>query len=289
MSCFLKINPEHIQSHGRWYLNLTVVLYKFTALLNPFLNVPTTYVVKHTDITESKAKSLIFRFIDEMFTKVLFPSHYFMKKCITSVGYNPSKCCVVYPGVPSLVGPGPDLFDLEVDGRKVITYVGKFVLPGKVRGLFELIEGFSKAFKINNDLVLVIVGDGPLYGVIVEKIKRSGLPDDAVKILSGISNPSKLYGISSLHCHISFGDTFGLVVLESLSHGVNTLINDFGDFKKIGPVDGLNFTEPSGDHIASNILRIIESPELVDVEKLQATFSWAVTARLLSGRSVSVS
>jgi len=79
------------------------------------------------------------------------------------------------------------------------------------------------------------------------------------------------------------------VVLESLSHGVNTLINDFGDFKKIGPVDGLNFTEPSGDHIASNILRIIESPELVDVEKLQATFSWAVTARLLSGRSVSVS
>ena len=72
-----KVKPTHIQSHGRWYLNLTIVIYNSLTTLIPNIKRAKSYVVKHTDLTENINKSAIFKFIDIWFDKIIFPSVFF--------------------------------------------------------------------------------------------------------------------------------------------------------------------------------------------------------------------
>jgi len=144
-----------------------------------------------------------------------------------------------------------------------------------------LIAGFAEALKSRSDLYLLIVGEGPLQDIVEKRIAEAKIPESNYRILGGVKNARQIYEESDLHCHISFSETFGLVVLEALSMNINVIINDISDFKKIPHIPLLHIVEPTKNSISHNILKLIDR-ETKDLSlNLGNYFSWDTTARKL--------
>lgn len=282
LAALLKANPDHIQTHGRWHLNATVLIYKILSKLIPGQTNTSIYVIKHTDITESRKKATFFRIIDSGFDKIFFPSFFFMNKCISELGYPKERCDVAYPGVPELPIPLEQINLKEIkENKKIITYVGKFVFPRKVEGLLSLIDGFAEALKSRSDLYLLIVGDGPLQDIVEKKIAEAQIHDCNYRILGGVKNARQIYEESDLHCHISFSETFGLVVLEALSLNKNVIINAISDFYRFKEIPQLHIIEPTKQEISKKIIELIDLPPEETIIAIEGFFSWTKTAKKL--------
>lgn len=281
LTSLISLKPDHIQAHGRWYLNLCVCMYASFCILIPGFKRPVIYIVKHTDLGVRSFKAQFFRFIDLCFDRVYFPSVFFMNKNIKDYVYPAEKCFVVYPGVPRLPECDGNISDYFPESKKTITYVGKFILPGKVQGLLDLIDAFALASKARDDLFLLIMGEGELETKVRDKLRELGFNEDKVRVLSGFVASDKFYELSSLHCHISYGDSFGLVVLEALSMGKNVLVNDVADFHMFKDVPGLHCVKDDIDEIACAILNLVDKDVLTGKSSIVDCFSWFRTAEVL--------
>lgn len=102
--------------------------------------------------------------------------------------------------------------------NKNIISVGRL---SKEKGFEDLILLFSKIVKNYPDWVLNIVGDGPLYDSLNNLINILKLNDN-IKLLGNQTTEqlNKLYEESSLYVMTSYEESFGLVLLEAMSHGL---------------------------------------------------------------------
>jgi glycosyltransferase involved in cell wall biosynthesis len=135
----------------------------------------------------------------------------------------------------------------------------------KRRGLDNLISAVSIVSKQYPQVELCITGDGPhriSLEVLVRKLGLSG----KVKFLGYIPRRHliRVLARSSLYCHPSLHETFGISILEAMSTGRPVVATD-----AIGPreivVDKYNgFLVPIGntEAIATAIIRLFEDPSL---------------------------
>ena len=89
------------------------------------------------------------------------------------------------------------------------------------KGYLDLIDVFKIINNKNNDFKLNIVGDGKERDAIVDKIHLLNL--DKKVITHGFQKPeyiNKIYDNSSIYLMTSYTESFGLVLVEAMAHGV---------------------------------------------------------------------
>lgn len=146
-----------------------------------------------------------------------------------------------------------------------------------------LIECYEKIYRRNNQLSLTIVG--PIDGVIeyqdgesvAEAVKRINAHGGSI-IIAGVQNDvEKYYQSSDLHILPSYGEGFGITILESAMHGVPSVVFDNSGFRDIitDGVDGLVCNEGNTDEMAGRIIKLYsDKKSLLDMKK--ATVNIAV-------------
>lgn len=89
------------------------------------------------------------------------------------------------------------------------------------KGIFDLIDVFSKVRSEKHDAILHIVGDGPEYGNVQNLIRKNGLEESVV--LHGFQDKSYIYKLfpeTSIYVMTSYTESFGIALLEAMSCGI---------------------------------------------------------------------
>ncbi|TWT28331.1 N-acetyl-alpha-D-glucosaminyl L-malate synthase BshA [Planomicrobium sp. CPCC 101110] len=99
--------------------------------------------------------------------------------------------------------------------EKVIVHVSNF---RKVKRVADVVSTFYRV-KQQVDAKLLLIGDGPEMGRVVQQVRELGL-ENHVLFLGKRDNLSELYNICDLKLLLSEKEAFGLVLLEAMACGV---------------------------------------------------------------------
>lgn len=145
------------------------------------------------------------------------------------------------------------------EDEKVVIHVSNF---RKVKRVTEIIEAFALiADKVTSKLLLV--GDGPEMSVVSKKITSLGLRDQVI-LLGKQENLRELYAISDVFMLLSEKESFGLVLLEAMIHGVPCIGTNIGGIPEVIE-DGKNgYIVELGDieSASKQLLKLLVSDEL---------------------------
>ena len=120
------------------------------------------------------------------------------------------------------------------EDEKVIIHVSNF---RKVKRIPDILNAFAALSK-RLPCKLVLVGDGPEMGAVNKQIKKLGLRERVV-LLGKQENLHELYAISDACVLMSEKESFGLVLLEAMLHGVPCLGTNIGGIPEVIQ-DGVN-------------------------------------------------
>lgn len=124
------------------------------------------------------------------------------------------KCMCVY--IPNSVDRVPkNTSSLE---EKRLVSVGRL---SKEKGFIDLLKVYKKVLKTNPDWVLDIIGDGVERKSLEEYISKNNL--DGKVTLHGFQGKDyidKVLHKSSIYVMTSFTESFGIVLIEAMSHGI---------------------------------------------------------------------
>jgi glycosyltransferase involved in cell wall biosynthesis len=138
------------------------------------------------------------------------------------------KIKVVPIGVPDAKKAGltvclPDYLTEKLYGKRIILTVGRLV---PYKGFDILIES---AKLLEHDVVVVIVGEGPLQARLRAVIATSGVADRVLLVgqLSG-ETLHALFNRAMLYCmpSVKRSEAFGVVLLEAMAHGLPIVATD---------------------------------------------------------------
>ncbi|WP_455661212.1 N-acetyl-alpha-D-glucosaminyl L-malate synthase BshA, partial [Pradoshia sp.] len=101
------------------------------------------------------------------------------------------------------------------EDERVIIHVSNF---RKVKRIPDILDSFAALSK-RMPCKLILVGDGPEMGAVNKQIKKLGLRDQVI-LLGKQENLHELYAISDACVLMSEKESFGLVLLEAMVHGV---------------------------------------------------------------------
>ena len=120
------------------------------------------------------------------------------------------------------------------EDEKVIIHVSNF---RKVKRIPDILNAFAAVSK-RLPCKLVLVGDGPEMGAVNKQIKKLGLRERVI-LLGKQENLHELYAISDACVLMSEKESFGLVLLEAMLHGVPCLGTNIGGIPEVIQ-DGVN-------------------------------------------------
>ncbi|MTD30044.1 N-acetyl-alpha-D-glucosaminyl L-malate synthase BshA [Planomicrobium sp. YIM 101495] len=151
------------------------------------------------------------------------------------------------------------------EDEPVLIHVSNF---RKVKRVGDIVSTFAKVCsKLQSKLLLV--GDGPEMGQIVQQVKELGIEGD-VLFLGNQNRLADLYNISDVKLLMSEKEAFGLVALEAMACGVPCLGTRVGGIPEIieDGANGLLVDLGDVETAASRITVALKNPELM--EKLKA-------------------
>jgi glycosyltransferase involved in cell wall biosynthesis len=285
-----RLSPDAVQCHGAWYLLFACLAYRtYGSVLGRSARL---VVVKHSDF-QMRLRSIKWRFVrwmDHRADAIIFVSEYLREKYARELGLlSPGRTYVVNPGAPepnsnsSAIKRISDALRAE-DRSPIITYVGLFEYPGKVRGVLLLLKAVSLLIEDYPKILLAIAGRGALRSEVDEAVDLLRLENNVV-ILEDVNNAFDLLSLSDLHCHITFQDNFPIVVLEALAAGVPVIASAVGEVPRLG-IQGLRTVENIGESIVEAIMEWLGERPSVDKASLTARFSWVRGVRLLNAITV---
>lgn len=180
----------------------------------------------------------------------------FYKKEVKSRNY---RCKCNY--IPNSLDDIPK--ELSKLNNKRLISIGRL---SKEKGFPDLVDVFYKAYQIDNELTLDIVGDGAQRNMVVDKIFNYKL-QDIVKF-HGYQDKeyiNELFMDSSLYVMTSYTESFGLVLIEAMSYGIPCISYSSAE----GAVDiidnGINgylIDDRSEEKMVDKIIEIINDNEL---------------------------
>ncbi len=173
--------------------------------------------------------------------------------------------------IPNVLDP---LIENAVEPKVIATTPFVFVAIGSLIELKrhgDLINAFNAEFKENEDVQLLIAGDGDLKCELEKQIQHLGV-EDKVKLLDRLSREKIITLIDSSHCLVlgSSIETFGVVIIEALSRGKpvvatkcggpesilsssNGVLCEVGDYRSLG--DGMRFVLSNYDSFNKEQIR----------------------------------
>ena len=177
-----------------------------------------------------------------------------------------------------------DPFDGYPRPGKTILFLGRIDDPRK--GLHVLLEAMPSIVNRFGDIRLLIAGPGDIDGV-----RASLAPEIAnhVEFLGLISEDDKVRAFKSADVYIApntGGESFGIVLLESMAAGTPVLASDIEAFAKVleyGQAGALFANEDSAD-LAAQLEVLLTSDERCEALRIEGfrrsrEFDWASVAR----------
>lgn len=209
------------------HLNSLSVIPLFGACL---AKVPVRIAHSHSTTNIKEWKKNLFKNILRPFSKV-FATHYFA--CSEHAGrwlfgnrtFNNGKVKIITNAIDI------EKFDyniqirekfrekLNVEGKIVIGHIGRFV---KQKNHEYLIEIFAKAKKINNNLILLLIGEGPLENKIKNEVEKLGL-SDSVLFLGVVNDVYNYLQVMDCFAFPSLYEGLGIVLIEAQCNGLTCL------------------------------------------------------------------
>lgn len=111
---------------------------------------------------------------------------------------------------------------MNLNNKFVIGHVGRFVYQKNHNFLIDI---FNEAYKINNNLILILVGDGRLKNQIQYKVKNLGLKDNILFLGNRFDVPELMQAID-LFLLPSFYEGLPVVGIEAQAAGLKCIFSD---------------------------------------------------------------
>jgi glycosyltransferase involved in cell wall biosynthesis len=145
----------------------------------------------------------------------------------------------------------------------VILYCGRLA---EIKALPSLLDGFSSASVKYPEAVLVLLGDGPDRGALVEQAKRLQLREENIRFMGQV-DPSQIplwTKMSDIFALVSHSEGFSCALAEAMSTGLACVVSDIPANRQLIQSGEQGFLTPVGDSeaIGAAIVRLIEEPRL---------------------------
>ena len=111
--------------------------------------------------------------------------------------------------------------EMQIENKFVLGHVGRFV---QQKNHDFLIDIFKEVYKENKNVVLLLIGDGPLEWKIKEKVKKNGL-ENAVYFLGIKDNVNELMQAMDVFVFPSLYEGLGIVLIEAQSSNLPCLVS----------------------------------------------------------------
>lgn len=111
---------------------------------------------------------------------------------------------------------------MNLNNKFVIGHVGRFVYQKNHNFLIDI---FNEAYKINNNLILILVGDGRLKNQIQYKVKKLGLKDNILFLGNRFDVPELMQAMD-LFLLPSFYEGLPVVGVEAQAAGLKCIFSD---------------------------------------------------------------
>jgi glycosyltransferase involved in cell wall biosynthesis len=252
------------------------------------LSIPSVLIVGGSDVLilpqDRRRRSKIQRVLRESSAVVTVSEG--LRQAVIELGVDPQSVLTNYQGVDENLFYCGDsavaraALSLPTD-RKLLLWIGRMV---PVKGLETLIAAFDLAHQRDTQLMLLLVGDGPLRAEIQADVNRRGLREHV--LFAGAVPQEQLgdwYRASDLVVLSSWSEGLPNVLREALACGRPFVSTDVGSVREIADSKGLpRFAElvPAGD--ATAMATAIEQalhPAYRTSAELVPTRSWRETAR----------
>lgn len=158
-----------------------------------------------------------------------------VKEDLIAMGVAPDKVQVIYNGLDvSLLVPGDDPNAVRrklgiLPGQRVVAMVGRL---HAVKGHVYLLQAARQIVTQYDDVVFLLVGEGPERQQIERTVEELGLSDKV--IMTGYyPNISELYPIMDMLCLPSLMEGMGLVLLEAMYFGVPVVATQVGGIPEV--------------------------------------------------------
>lgn len=176
------------------------------------------------------------------------------------------RCHVVQNGIPPVGANECDRellaekFDLPSDCRICIT-TGRAHPYKRFDFIIDTAAELQKLMP-ENKLVFLLIGDGPAFAELVEKVTNLGL-EHCVRLPGFTPNARDLLGCADIAMHAALGEGFSLSVVEYMSAGLPVLVPDIPSVKQA--IDhgetGYVFPERNATVAASYIAKLLDDEE----------------------------
>lgn len=148
-----------------------------------------------------------------------------------------AKTAITYGGVREIT---PDLEELRKfktrhnidDNDSLITFIGPFEWKMKVEGIKILIKSFKEISVKENNVKLLLVGNGQLRNELEEVVKNLHL-NDKVIFTGFVSDVSIPLHFTSVYAHISLQEGLPLALLEAMSASVPVVASRTGGIPEV--------------------------------------------------------
>lgn len=163
-----------------------------------------------------------------------------------------------------------DSFRYEGDVLYDCVFVGRV---SKEKGVFSLIDAWSKIVQVRHNARLLVIGSGPEIDNVIRLVKKLDLEKNV--IMKGYCSDREMYTLmkaSKVFIFPSIFEAWGLAVAEALACGLPVICYDISALREVfGSCDSVFFI-PAGDvdSLASTILEVLaisESVELAEKSK----------------------
>lgn len=170
-----------------------------------------------------------------------------------------SKCKCVY--IPNILDNVPDKL-ADLNEERLIS-VGRL---SREKGYDDLIEVFKLVHEMRPSWNLDIIGDGAQKNLVCDKIYQYGLSD--VCCVHGFQKREyidNLLNKSSIYLMTSFTESFGIVLLEAMSHGIPCVAFDSAEGANdliINDNNGYLISSRDKQKMADIIVKLIDNKDL---------------------------
>ena len=203
---------------------------------------------------------------------IVVPSYQIQEKLVT-YGVTTPKTVIPTGVISPVVSPKQIALFKQKWGisssQKVIVFVGRL---GAEKNVYFLLEAFLKIAHALPDTILLIAGDGPERGRMLNKLSEYGLRDRC--IFTGYITHHDVfvaYAASDILAFPSTTETQGLSVLEGLSMGIPAVcINAMGVKEILSLERGGFLTENNVDSFSQALLTLLTDTQLYQEKSQQA-------------------
>ena len=237
-------------------------------------------------------RKLVNKYIEKIrlsFADLIVTSSEYSKQEIVTVGINPELVHVLSPGLDrdkfKIFPSDRELKNLENKDNKKILCVGNYV-PRK--GILYLIEAFAQIEK--HGFTLHLVGNrknnSRYYYKLNHAVERLQLTKSVV-FHDGANqeNIKQLYASADIFVLPSFKETFGIVFLEAMHHGLPIVTTNVSAMPELIEEGKNGLLVPSGNSqaLANAILKLVENPDLIEKmgennrKKVATSYYWQQT------------